>query len=490
MAGKILITPNTGSTTADPTIVYQGSGSTTEITQRVTSLGAVQFEGQGGVLLALSNTPTGSVTIGTATGDVIISGNLTVNGTTTTVNATTLSVADLNITVGSGATSAATANGAGLTIGNYAGNPTLLYGSVNDNFTFNRRVDATAFYGPLTGDVTGNVSGTAGSITGTYGGTLTSTQIINALGYTPSSGAGTVTAVSVTTANGISGSVTATSTPAITLTLGAITPASVAAVGTVTGSNLTGTNTGDQTFYDTFTGGVASPGPLTFPSLQVRGFDAYSSTDFPSNYFTGLTITGSGVRSGQLAMNWNSEEAAPTGLYFRTNDDTTTTSAWSAWQQIVVNTGSWNITAATANALTTTNDYRVNSLGVGTPASGVTGEIRAAYDITAYYSDDQLKTRLGYIENAVEKVRTLDAFYYEANETAQALGYVAKREVGLSAQQVQKIMPEITPPAPIDDKYLTIKYERMIPLLVAAIKEMSDTNDQLRAEIEALKGMK
>lgn len=60
-------------------------------------------------------------------------------------------------------------------------------------------------------------------------------------------GSGTVTSVSVVTANGVSGSVaTATTTPAITLTLGAITPSSVAASGTVTGSNLSNTNTGDQ----------------------------------------------------------------------------------------------------------------------------------------------------------------------------------------------------------------------------------------------------
>ena len=66
-------------------------------------------------------------------------------------------------------------------------------------------------------------------------------------------GSGTVTSVSVVTANGVSGSVaTSTTTPAITLALGAITPTSVAASGaisagaTVTGSNLSGVNTGDQ----------------------------------------------------------------------------------------------------------------------------------------------------------------------------------------------------------------------------------------------------
>lgn len=79
----------------------------------------------------------------------------------------------------------------------------------------------------------------------------------------PPGGSGTVTSVSVVTANGVSGSVaTATTTPAITLTLGAITPTSVAATGTVTGSNLSGTNTGDQTI--TLTGDVTGSGTGSF----------------------------------------------------------------------------------------------------------------------------------------------------------------------------------------------------------------------------------
>lgn len=67
---------------------------------------------------------------------------------------------------------------------------------------------------------------------------------------------GTVTSTSVITANGVSGTVaTATTTPAITLTLGDITPTSVATSGTVTGSNISGsssgTNTGDQNIFQT-----------------------------------------------------------------------------------------------------------------------------------------------------------------------------------------------------------------------------------------------
>lgn len=129
-------------------------------------------------------------------------------------------------------------------------------------------------------------------------------------------------------------------------------------------------------------------------------------------------------------------------------------------------------TATTANALNTGNNYQVNSLGVGTAGSGTAGEIRATNNVTAYYSDDRLKTRLGSIENALAKVKTLDSFYYEANQTAQDLGYTPVREVGISAQQVQAIMPEVVAPAPIDDKYLTVRYERLVPLLLAAINEL------------------
>lgn len=76
-------------------------------------------------------------------------------------------------------------------------------------------------------------------------------------------GNGTVTSVSVVSANGVSGTVAnSTTNPAITLSLGAITPSSVAATGAVSGANLTGTNTGDQAI--TLTGQVTGSGSGTF----------------------------------------------------------------------------------------------------------------------------------------------------------------------------------------------------------------------------------
>jgi hypothetical protein len=147
--------------------------------------------------------------------------------------------------------------------------------------------------------------------------------------------------------------------------------------------------------------------------------------------------------------------------------------------QVVV-TGTTTPTLSLPQSINTTASVRFGSFGVGTAASGTTGEIRATNNITAYYSDDRLKTKLGNIQNALEKIMSLNGFYHEANETAQALGYEPIREVGVSAQEVQKVLPEVIAPAPIDPQYMTVRYERMIPLLIEAIKELKSEIDSIK----------
>ena len=137
--------------------------------------------------------------------------------------------------------------------------------------------------------------------------------------------------------------------------------------------------------------------------------------------------------------------------------------------------------AASDVGLGTSASAQFGSLGVGTAATGTAGEIRATNNITAYYSDDRLKDKLGKIENALDIIDGLEGFYYEANDTAVALGYKKIREIGVSAQSTQKVLPEIVATAPISDEYLTVRYEKFAPVLIEAIKE-------LKNEVEVLKG--
>jgi len=117
------------------------------------------------------------------------------------------------------------------------------------------------------------------------------------------------------------------------------------------------------------------------------------------------------------------------------------------------------------------------------------GDIRATGNITAYYSDDRLKTRLGNISNPLDKIKTLNGFQFELNEVGKSLGLSDNTvQIGVSAQEVQKILPEVVKPAPIDDNYLTVQYERLVPLLIEGIKELTGKVENLEKELKKLKG--
>jgi hypothetical protein len=128
----------------------------------------------------------------------------------------------------------------------------------------------------------------------------------------------------------------------------------------------------------------------------------------------------------------------------------------------------------------------------------VNNNILATGDIIAYYSDERLKTRKGNITNAIDKVKTLTGFYYENNDLAKSFGYESTDlQLGLSAQEVQTILPEVVVMAPFDrqvledgtevsksgEDYLTVNYAKLVPLLVQAIKEQQIQIDELNKKI-------
>jgi hypothetical protein len=116
----------------------------------------------------------------------------------------------------------------------------------------------------------------------------------------------------------------------------------------------------------------------------------------------------------------------------------------------------------------------------------VANSIYATGDVVAAYSDDRLKTRVGDLTGALAAVNSLTGFKYVPNELGLSLGMTDQVRLGLSAQDVGRVYPEITPPAPFDievvdgvqtsksgENYRTIDYEKMVPVLVESIKELT-----------------
>jgi hypothetical protein len=188
-------------------------------------------------------------------GNLVILGNLVVEGTTTTINSVELTVNDKVITLADSAADSSAANGAGIQID--GANASILYDATTDRWDFNKAIEASRFYGNVTGDLTGNVSGNVtGNLTGDVSGNITST------------GTSTFTTVDI---NG--GNIDGTIIGATTAAAGTFT--TINASGTITG-NLSGNVTGNLT--GNVTGQVSDISNHTTDDLAEGSTNLYYTT--------------------------------------------------------------------------------------------------------------------------------------------------------------------------------------------------------------------
>lgn len=154
-------------------------------------------------------------------------------------------------------------------------------------------------------------------------------------------------------------------------------------------------------------------------------------------------------------------------------------------------------TAATNLSVGTSSQAQFGSLGVGTTGSATTGEIRATNQITSYYSDARLKTNIKPIPNALEKVMQITGVTYTGNKLAESFGFDPnQKQVGVLSHEIEAVLPEAVKSAPFDimlfehtemsksgQNFKTVQYEKLVPLLIEAIKE-------LNIEVKKLKEIK
>ena len=164
----------------------------------------------------------------------------------------------------------------------------------------------------------------------------------------------------------------------------------------------------------------------------------------------------------------------------------------SSWVRTTGNSGWYNESYAGGMTMQDTTWVRVYN----SKALYVSNQIAATGDVTAYYSDIRLKEKLGDITKALDKVCSIDTLLYKHNDLAKSYGYEGDRQqIGVSAQSVKKVCPEVIDRAPFDiethetdgtqtsksgEDYMTVNYGRLVPLLIESIKE-------LKAEVETLK---
>jgi hypothetical protein len=242
------------------------------------------------------------------------------------------------------------------------------------------------------------------------------------------------------------------------------------------------------TFVGALTGNASTATTLqTARTIGGVSFNGSANIDLP-----GVNTTGNQNTSGNAATATKLTTArAIQGVNF---DGTAAITVLTAGTGVTVSGTQVSI----GQAVATSSNVQFNSLGVGTAGSATAGEIRATNAITSFYSDERLKENITEINNAIEKVMQLRGITYTSNHLAESFGYTNKEEqVGVIAQDVEKVLPQVVKPAPFDiislqegieisrsgENYKTVQYEKLVPLLIQAIKEQQIMIEELQKKV-------
>lgn len=134
--------------------------------------------------------------------------------------------------------------------------------------------------------------------------------------------------------------------------------------------------------------------------------------------------------------------------------------------------------SATDLGLQTSDDVQFDSFGVGTAASGTTGEIRATGDITAYYSsDERLKENFTPLAGALDKVKAIGGYEFDWKEGIEDVVSKTGHDIGVKAQELQAQYPELVHER--DNGYLAVDYIKLNAVLIEAVKELAAKVEEL-----------
>jgi len=189
-----------------------------------------------------------------------------------------------------------------------------------------------------------------------------------------------------------------------------------------------------------------------------------------------------------------------TSLYNKNNDVTFTRYTISSDIFVTSNVLSNNLNKTWVNN-DGSNIYNNNTfnVGIGTAKPSfklhVVGNVGVSGTVNQGFSDIRLKNNIEMIKKPFTIINNIQGFYYNPNEIAKSYGFNNNdREIGLNALEVKKVIPEVVSLAPFDmdenkqsksgENYLTVSYEKLVPVLIEGLKELKKEVEYLKNELK------
>ena len=404
-----------------------------------TNLAVSDTTGQTGINLTLSGDTISGVVSGLDTSDNVqfndltVAGNLTVTGTTTSINSTDLNVTDKLISINRGGADAASANGGGLFIS--GANESLTWDNGNSRFSFSDDLHAA---GNIT--LTGNVDGRDVAADGTkLDGIEASADVTDSTNVQAAGALMDSEVTNLAEVKAFDSSDYAT-----------------AAQGT-TADNALPKAGGQMTGNITFSGAQTVDGrDLSADGTKLDGIETGATADQTQGDINGLLITEVGtITTGT----WNGTAIAD--AYLSTN--TAHLSGTQTFSGAKTFSAAVSVTNSTASTSKTTGALKV------TGGLGVQGDVFAGGDVVAYASsDERLKDNVAEISNALDRVEKLRGVSFDWNDKQSVY---SGHDIGVIAQDVEEVLPELVENR--DNGYKAVKYDKLTAVLIQAVKELS-----------------
>ncbi len=218
--------------------------------------------------------------------------------------------------------------------------------------------------------------------------------------------------------------------------------------------DVSGTITGDGSSVDSINAGNISSGTLAV----ARGG-------------TGLTSISTLLNSNVTSVSGNAGSVT-NGVYTNT---TQTISGAKTFSGNTVFSGAISQSNTTQSTNKSSGAIKTNG-GVGIAKTLNVGE-----DVVAYASsDERYKDNLQAITNPIDKVKSLTGYTFTWNDKHEQFN--GNNDIGVVAQEVEKVFPEIVDTR--DNGYKAVKYEKMVAVLIEAVKDQQKQIDELKAIVD------